>query len=420
MKRRHFLLGLGAAAAGTTWWLKPGDEGGPYSPYFASLNKELQDKRVSHPRMLIDLDRMDANIDEVRGSIRSPKTYRIVVKSLPSLPLLGYIMQRAHTNALMVFHQPFLNQVAAELSTADVLMGKPLPVAAARTFYQTLKHSGFDPRRQLQWLIDTGARLKEYQELARVLGVKMRVNLELDIGLHRGGFSDPEALTAALDIIAEDSQHLEFAGFMGYEAFITKLPNKSKTLRRAKESYHALIDAGKQHRPELFSGRLTFNIAGSQTYRMYEDDTFFNDICAGSGLVMPTDFDLPTLETHQPAAFIATPVLKHYDSVLISGLEKAAGLFSAWNPNRQQTFYTYGGYWKARCENPPGLRQNTLWGHSTNQDMVNASNKVKLGVGDFIFLRPTQSEFVFLQFGDLLTLRQGEIQDYWPVFKQTS
>ena len=38
---------------------------------------------------------------------------------------------------------------------------------------------------------------------------------------------------------------------------------------------------------------------------------------------------------------------------------------------------------------------------------------------DYVFLRPTQSERVMLQFGDLLILQGGELVDAWPVFRET-
>jgi len=41
------------------------------------------------------------------------------------------------------------------------------------------------------------------------------------------------------------------------------------------------------------------------------------------------------------------------------------------------------------------------------------------GVDDFAFMRPTQSEFVMLQFGDLIMVRGGEIVDAWSVLDQT-
>ena len=119
-------------------------------------------------------------------------------------------MARANTNALMVFHQPFINEIAQSIPQADVLIGKPMPVNAAATFYQKLIPGGFDPQTQLQWLIDSPERLAQYQKLARQFGVRLRINFELDVGLHRGGF-----LESMLAIIKADPEHLEFAGFMG-------------------------------------------------------------------------------------------------------------------------------------------------------------------------------------------------------------
>jgi D-serine deaminase-like pyridoxal phosphate-dependent protein len=136
----------------------------------------------------------------------------------------------------------------------------------------------------------------------------------------------------------------------------------------------------------------------------------------GSGLVKPTDFDTRGLTDHVPAAYIATPVLKALDHTWIPGLEGLAGLFRAWDPNTARTFYIYGGYWLAKLESPPGLQRNDIWGHSTNQDMLNGSVDVTLDVGDHVFFRPQQSEFVFLQFGDLAVYEGGKITESWAVF----
>jgi D-serine deaminase-like pyridoxal phosphate-dependent protein len=40
-------------------------------------------------------------------------------------------------------------------------------------------------------------------------------------------------------------------------------------------------------------------------------------------------------------------------------------------------------------------------------------------VDDHIFLRPAIVEGVLLQFGDLMTLQGGKIQDHWPVNPQS-
>ncbi len=146
----------------------------------------------------------------------------------------------------------------------------------------------------------------------------------------------------------------------------------------------------------------------------YEGDTLLNDLSAGSCLVMPTHFDVPLLEAHEPAAFIATPVLKRLPGTRVPGFEWTAPLAEAWNPNLAQTYFLYGGNWLAELEAPPGLRSNGLF-VSSNQQGVNGSSSLELAVDDFVFLRPTQSEAVLLQFGDLVGVRGERVVERWPV-----
>ena len=138
--------------------------------------------------MLIDVERINTNIDLIAGSVGRQKTYRVVVKSLPSVPLLEHVMTRAKTNSLMVFHQPFLNVIAETFPTSDTLIGKPMPVSAAATFYKKLDHERFDAENKVQRLIDTPERFAQYHALARRLGIKISISLEIDVGLHQGGF----------------------------------------------------------------------------------------------------------------------------------------------------------------------------------------------------------------------------------------
>jgi Predicted amino acid aldolase or racemase len=190
MSRRKALLagtaGVAAAGIGATLLWKPRETTRPHDAYFSHLNEVLKREGPGHPVMLVDRERMLRNIDVIARSVGPDKTYRVVVKSLPSVPLLREVMARAGTRALMVFHQPFLNVVAREFPDADVLLGKPMPVQAVRRFYAKLEDGPFAPARQVQWLVDTPERLAEYHTLARELGVHLRINAEIDIGLHRG------------------------------------------------------------------------------------------------------------------------------------------------------------------------------------------------------------------------------------------
>lgn len=446
MKRRSFILGTTSLAIGA-WALKPRDHGADYSDYFDQLNRELKQRGPYRPSMVVDLDRLDLNIDAITNAIQAPKHFRIVAKSIPSADLIKYVMQRANTNRVMVFHQPFINLLARETPNADLLVGKPMPVQAAKLFYQQhrrqpLNHSGvqwlsnklseslgmdlpngFQPSQQLQWLIDSPERLGNYLALAQELKEPLQVNIEIDVGLHRGGISDIDTLDIMLRTIASNPQHLRFSGFMGYDPHVVKIPSviasQTELHQQALAVYESMVTRVKTAFPQLWHNQLTLNAAGSPTYRLYDDISLVNDLSIGSALMKPTDFDIPTLSAHIPALFIATPVLKASQGLKMPGSDTLGNVLSWWDPNQKQTFFIYGGYWKAQPENPPGLQVNALYGRSTNQEMLNGSNAVNIGVGDHVFLRPTQSEHVMLQFGDLLTLRGGQLVGRWPVFAQS-
>ena len=414
--RRKMLIGGGALiAAGLV--ARPSDKGGAYSEYFRNLNKLLRRESIDRPVLVIDLDRLDRNIDRVAKSVATTpgKTYRIVVKSIPSPQLVDYVGQRANTKSLMVFHRPFLQDMVKLRPDSDILLGKPLPVSAVHTFYAS--HEGtFDPATQLQWLIDTESRLNQYLALAKTQNLKMRVNLEIDVGLHRGGYSLPEDLIPTLKLISDNPQHLEFAGFMGYDAHLMGLPDflAERELPRVKARYQAFVALLKSQFTALVHDRLTLNCAGSPTFRNYEKDSFVNDISAGSCLMKPVHYDLPVLRDFEASAFIATPVLKRLKGANLPTLEALGPVIRGWDANQAQMYFAYSGNWLAENESPPGIVPHFAY-TSSNQQGYSASKSVDIDVDDFIFLRPTQSEAVLLQFGDLVMVRGDKIEARWPV-----
>lgn len=404
--------------------IRPRDTGAPHGDYFRALNAELQRAGPACPCLVLDLDRLDRNIEVLRRSIRAPMNFRVVAKSLPSIPLMGYIFERAKTQRLMAFHRPFLNAEAEAFPQADILLGKPMPVRAVAEFYELLRGS-FDPSRQLQWLIDTPERLQQYLVFAQARGLRLRLNIEIDTGLHRGGVDDERVLAKMLETIAAHPAHAEFAGFMGYDPQVVKLPamlgSHEQLHAKTQTRYQAFCNVVRTQYPALWHDGLTLNAAGSPTYRLYEGiETPVNDLSVGSALVKPTDFDLGILSEHEPALFIAAPVLKVQQGTKVPSMAALGKLQAWWNPNRQRTYFTYGGHWMARYESPAGLRGNGLFGYSTNQEFVNGSHRTALLPDDYVFLRPTQSEAVMLQFGAIVTLRGGKVSDRWQVLEQTT
>ena len=414
VNRRALLLGgLAASGAGALFALRPANQGaGGHAPYFAQLNTLLRKAGEGHPTMIIDLEALDLNIQMVKTALES-RDLRIVAKSVPSAALIDYISHRSQSNKLMAFHEPFLNAMGR--STTDILFGKPMPIAAAAQFYDRPARQHFDPSEQLQWLIDTPQRLDQYAALAKSKQVSLRVNIEIDVGLHRGGIGDPAMLLNMLKKI-DDIPELSFSGLMGYDPHVVKMPaliiEQQTEFQRVQQRYQQMLEVA---RP--FGDDLTLNAAGSPTYKLWQEvEGIANELSVGSGFVKPLDFDIPSLAAHMPAIYIATPVLKSALGTRTAGVNWVGEAQSLWNPNRAQTIFVYGGYWKAKPVSPRGLITNPLFGRSSNQEMLNASAAVNVKVDDYVFYRPTQSESVMLQFGEILAVRNGQIQHRWSPF----
>ena len=387
--------------------------------YFNNLNQQLRNHQRAIPCLLIDLDILDENIEKTQLNLSTNTNLRIVVKSLPSVELIDYILQKTNTSKLMVFHQPFLTDLASRLNNQkDILLGKPMPIKTAEYFYNNLpqQNNELNPFTQIQWLVDTQKRIEEYIDLAKKLHQKIRLNIEINVGLHRGGFSSLKDLEKVLQLIQENKEFVEFSGFMGYDPHVVKLPkiirSEKKAFKLANQFYKKCKDLVKNDFPSLWKENLTFNGAGSPTLNLHKSTTSqINDISIGSCFVKPTTFDITSLKEYKPAAFIATPVLKKFKNTTIPGLENLKFLF------KQQSIFIYGGFWKADYYYPKNIKENKLFGNSTNQALLNISNKTSLEIDDFVFLRPHQSEFVFLQFGEILPIRKGEIQNPWQLLK---
>ena len=418
ISRRRLIQGaFGLSALGGISLLKPSDAGSGHTDYFEAMSQALKHAKFSKPTLIIDQARLDQNIQTLKKHINNKYHYRVVVKSLPSIPLLKYISEKAGTQRFMLFNEDFLAGMLTHFPDGDMLLGKPLPAVGASKVLDQLSQESAN---KIRWLVDSNERLKHYQTLAEQRKQKLRINLEIDIGLHRGGFEPDSELASALTRL-KDSPYLAFDGFMGYEPHVVKIPgDKHSHLLSALEVYNRAIVLAKDILQTDYPTEPLLNTAGSPSYQLHthlkQEQIICNELSAGSCLVKPSDFDLPSLEDHLPAAFIACPVLKALDETKIPGVPGLGKVMAWWNPNLKRSLFTYGGNWKAYPVSPVGLSYNPLYGRSSNQEMVNASINNTLKMNDWIFLRPTQSESLFLQFGDIAVFNGRSFDTSWPVF----
>ena len=373
------------------------------SSYFSDLSRALQAAEIFRPCLVLDRDRLDANIALVRQRLAPGLAVRLVDKSLPCMPLLSHIARALDTKRFMTFHPPITQAVLDAFPEGDLLYGKPMPAGAARA---ALTRGGAGWWSRVCWLIDTPERLAEYGALAAELGTELRFAFEVDVGLHRGGFSTPAEIKA-LTI----PKGLRCEGIMAYEAHAPEIPGlfggAANALKKASAQAAAFVAALDPHQRHIL------NIGGSKTALLHGAGVA-NEVSMGSAFVLPSDFDTPGLDGLQPAAFIATPILKTGDPVLpgpawLSKALQALGLFP------RKGCYLYGGKWMAEPVFPDGMKPNGLMGFSSNQQFMGLSAGADVKPGDYAFLRPTQSEAVLQHFGAIAVFADGRIAEFWPV-----
>lgn len=386
------------------------------APYFEGLRRALGRAEVHRPVLVIDLERVDANIDVLLLHLPPGMAYRIVAKSLPAPRLIQHVRTRSGSDRIMTFNLPMLATIAATMPEVQQMLGKPLSATAVA---ELIEHAGPGACERVHWLVDTPQRLDDYCQAAQTLAVHLKLVFELDVGLRRGGFAPGETFRAAL-VRLHNSDRVSLSGLMGYEPHVTALPRafgwQARALAEARTVYRAALEQVSDVFGEQATAGMICNAGGSPTYRLYRDTSTVNEIAAGSVLVKPTDFDQPLLTEHQPASFIATPVVKAVGPTRLPGFGRLDALYRALRPRAAQSCFIHGGHWLAEPVYPAGLRYNAVFGRSSNQEMLNAPRTTTLNVGDFVFLRPLQSEAVFLQFGDIAVYRGGEIDAWWPTF----
>jgi D-serine deaminase-like pyridoxal phosphate-dependent protein len=391
--------------------LRAPDRGaGGHGAYFAGLQAALRRAGVAQPALVIDRQRLAANIETIRGQLApSGLGLRVVTKSLPAPALLDAVIAGTGADRLMVFNGVMLDEMAERHPGADVLTGRPLPAAQVADFVRRHANSAA-PAARPQWLADSARRLAQYAEIARSAGAPFGVNLEIDVGLHRGGLADLAALAEAVDLV-EAEPLMRVTGLMGYDPHVVGAASPEAEAAVVQARYAAAVKLLAEKLGDV-SG-LTLNSAGSPTYALHLAGTAANEVSIGSAFVKPAHFDLPTLKPLQPAAFIAQPVLKVMDPAVFPRREDLGAAYRQLDPNSARGFFLYGGYGDARPVSPPGLRFSPIWG---GRGMLEGSAKVALDQDDFVFLRPTESEGVLLQFGDIAVYDGAEIADWWPTF----
>ncbi|MBK8254847.1 MAG: alanine racemase [Polyangiaceae bacterium] len=390
----------------------------PAESFFKAVSTNLTTAGQGTPVLIVDMDRLDANIDTISAALAAPLSYRIVEKSLPSLDLLSYVSARAKTNKFMVLHLPFLSNLLSALPNAEVLVGKCHLTPAVQSFFQSLP-VGADlsaEAARVTFLVDSTEAVSELQKLAQALNITLRIAVEIDVGLRRSGVPSPEVIGSVLSAI-KDGTALTFAGLMGYDGHVAYTPGGTvdavnQAGADATALYKTFRDTLQKYFPALANlPNLIFNSGGSSTFPLYKSDSPVNDVAAGGGVLRPAGYPDHLISALKPAIFIAAPVLRQYTKPQLPFFTEAQ---SADLMKDQQGIAVQGGSWPYYFSYPsdvrpaPFVNDATDHNHVPNQTLLTAPASTPIKRGDWIFFHPRQSDVIF-QFQEVLQVRGGQL-----------
>ncbi len=381
--------------------------------FFRQLTQDLQQHGTGMPQLIVDMSAFMHNLKVVKTALVEHLNTRLVVKSLACIELLKQASIELGTQRFMVFHALHLDILLQYFPDADILFGKPMPARAMAQFYQQYpQHHGAN----IQWLLDTPVRLQQYLHHAEALQLCLQVNIEIDVGLHRGGIGNLSDFKVMLNIIKHNMTKLKLSGLMGYDAHVTKIPkliqSQAQAYAESQTLYRQYQDFIAQYFPSLWHSNLCFNGGGSPTFMLHSEQSVCNDVAFGSMLLKPSDFDDASLGAFRCALWIATPVLKVLDYAQLPAMDMLNKL-----PHWFQAVFVYGGYWRADYVYPSKSRPHLLYGRSSNQEMVHLPKSISIQVDDYVFLRPQQSEAILPQFAHLYAYEQGSF-NAWETFRE--
>jgi D-serine deaminase-like pyridoxal phosphate-dependent protein len=405
---------------------------GPEQQRFAQWNETLRALAAGRESAFVDLNAVDHNLRLVGEKLGSNIGLRLCAKSLPSLQLLEYMMVAACTNRIMAFSEGMVRDLLLRFgSDVDILLGRPATVhALARTFV-TLDQQGEgqNPAGGVRWLVDTPQSMQQFADFAAERAERINVSVELDVGLHRGGARNNDQLLAMLGII-NDSEHLHFSGFMGYEGHVPfvslELSTPEAEFTAVQRRYAEFIRMGREAYPDLFAEPLVYNSGGSRTYHYYTDDleTPVNEVALGSAFFYPSNFhNLPETGL-RTATFFATPVLRKLDPAELYPDADLLPQLAEEQPEFQVWYVMTSGGFPGDRHYPSGLVNSPtssgdpsrLVNMMPNQGRWLGSRDLPLEVGDFIFYQPWEADAVrWLAYLDVF--RGEQLVDQWPTFQ---
>lgn len=232
-------------------------------PYIPNTFIGRHKTELDTPALLIDLDKMEANINnmaeyfsgihtDLRPHLKTHKTPIIAHKQIKA-GAIGITCAKLG-EAEAVVHAGIQDVLIANQVVGTQKIARLLSLA---------KHS------EIMVAVDSAENVQDLSDAATAIGASIRILVEVNIGMNRCGIEPGEQV---LDLVHQICKcpNLKFEGLMGYEGHTVAKPNRVEREKRTREDMQHLVNTKyliEKHGIEVHimsgGGTGTFDITGS-------------------------------------------------------------------------------------------------------------------------------------------------------------
>jgi D-serine deaminase-like pyridoxal phosphate-dependent protein len=344
------------------------------------------------PALLLDLERLDFNIDRMAGHLRERGVaWRPHAKAF-KCPAIAHRLRRAGAIGVTVAKVSEA-EVMAACGIDDILIAH-LVVGSSKV----ARLAALQNQADVKVTVDHTDQVAPLGRAAIAAGVAIGVLVDVDIGMHRTGVSTSDAAVALARKVGSTAG-LRFDGVMGYEGHTLMIPDQAEKKAAIAAAIARLFDARRAVEADGQECRIV-SAGGSGSYQYSADIAGITEIQAGGGIFACQFYtEICKVTGHRAALTVLATVVSR--------------------PARDRAILDIGQKSVSSHRTPPLLRDYptaAITGLSAEHAVVSTPSANELRIGEKVHVIPGYSDFTFVLHDRVLGFRKGEVEAAWELF----
>ncbi len=255
-----------------------------HAPFGERINgmRDIHKLDIDTPALVIDLDKMERNIDKMATFFEGQASNVRPHTKTHKCPVLAHKQLQAGAHGITCAKLGEA-EVMAEAGIRDILIANQIVGDQKIGRLANLaRHC------DIMVAVESAENVADLSGAARHVGSRIRVLIEVDVGMHRCGVKSAKEAALLGDVIRK-SPNLLFEGIMGYEGHVVMIPDLDDREKACLESMEVLAATKDALEKEGMEVRIV-SAGGTGTYNFAGPFPGITEVQAGSYILMDAKY----------------------------------------------------------------------------------------------------------------------------------